>query len=94
MIDPALNKKNICVFVFCLQGDGCVGDEFLRQIEPIAAYVPYMTCPGNHEQKSFVVFISLSNLKILINKHLVRSIKIVRSRVNKIKIFFNFLGLL
>ncbi|PAA49848.1 hypothetical protein BOX15_Mlig013810g3 [Macrostomum lignano] len=26
-----------------------VGDEFMRQVEPIAAYVPYMTCPGNHE---------------------------------------------
>ncbi|CAH1738472.1 unnamed protein product [Aphis gossypii] len=28
-----------------------VGDEFMRQLEPIASYVPYMTCPGNHEQK-------------------------------------------
>jgi len=27
-----------------------VGDEFMRQIESVAAYVPYMTCPGNHEQ--------------------------------------------
>ncbi|KAL8592603.1 hypothetical protein ACOMHN_026533 [Nucella lapillus] len=26
-----------------------VGDEFMRQIEPVAGYVPYMTCPGNHE---------------------------------------------
>ncbi|XP_017493930.1 PREDICTED: acid phosphatase type 7-like, partial [Rhagoletis zephyria] len=26
-----------------------VGDEFMRQIEPIAAYLPYQTCPGNHE---------------------------------------------
>ena len=26
-----------------------VGDEFMRQIESIAAYTPYMTCPGNHE---------------------------------------------
>lgn len=26
------------------------GDEFMRQIEAIAAYVPYMTCVGNHEQ--------------------------------------------
>lgn len=31
--------------------DGAVGDEFMRQIEPIAAYVPYMVCPGNHEEK-------------------------------------------
>ena len=29
--------------------NGRVGDEFMRQIEPIAAYVPYMTCVGNHE---------------------------------------------
>ena len=29
--------------------NGRVGNEFMRQIEPIAAYVPYMTCPGNHE---------------------------------------------
>lgn len=36
-----------CVFVF--QDNGRIGDEFMRQIESIAAYVPYMTCPGNHE---------------------------------------------
>ncbi|XP_076441925.1 acid phosphatase type 7-like [Babylonia areolata] len=29
--------------------DALVGDEFMRQIEPVAGYVPYMTCPGNHE---------------------------------------------
>lgn len=29
--------------------NGFVGDEFMRQIESIAAYVPYLTCPGNHE---------------------------------------------
>jgi len=28
---------------------GQVGDEFMRQIEPIANYVPYMVCVGNHE---------------------------------------------
>lgn len=27
-----------------------IGDEFMRQIEPIAAYVAYQTCVGNHEQ--------------------------------------------
>ncbi|XP_071441921.1 acid phosphatase type 7 [Hetaerina americana] len=27
-----------------------VGDEFMKQIESIAAYLPYMTCPGNHEE--------------------------------------------
>ncbi|BFZ07355.1 hypothetical protein BsWGS_10394 [Bradybaena similaris] len=26
-----------------------VGDEFMRQIEPLASRLPYMTCPGNHE---------------------------------------------
>uniref|UniRef100_A0AC35TSV8 Purple acid phosphatase n=1 Tax=Rhabditophanes sp. KR3021 TaxID=114890 RepID=A0AC35TSV8_9BILA len=29
--------------------DGKFGDEFFRQIEPIAAYIPYMVVPGNHE---------------------------------------------
>ncbi|EYB84919.1 hypothetical protein Y032_0307g2022 [Ancylostoma ceylanicum] len=29
--------------------NGRVGDEFMRQLEPIAAYVPYMTAVGNHE---------------------------------------------
>lgn len=28
-----------------------VGDEFMRQIQPLAALLPYMTCPGNHESK-------------------------------------------
>ncbi|WKY10353.1 hypothetical protein Q1695_002588 [Nippostrongylus brasiliensis] len=32
--------------------DGRVGDEFFRQLEPIAAYVPYMTAVGNHESGS------------------------------------------
>uniref|UniRef100_T1GWM5 Purple acid phosphatase n=1 Tax=Megaselia scalaris TaxID=36166 RepID=T1GWM5_MEGSC len=27
-----------------------VGDEFMRQVESIAGYVPYMTCAGNHEE--------------------------------------------
>ncbi|CAI9728181.1 acid phosphatase type 7 [Octopus vulgaris] len=27
-----------------------MGDAFMRQIEPIAAYIPYMVCPGNHEE--------------------------------------------
>nr|AGH33731.1 purple acid phosphatase [Haliotis diversicolor] len=26
-----------------------LGDEFMRQIEPVAAMVPYMVCVGNHE---------------------------------------------
>lgn len=28
-----------------------VGDEFMNQIQSIAAYVPYQVCPGNHEEK-------------------------------------------
>lgn len=28
-----------------------VGDQYMRQIEPLAAYVPYMVCAGNHEEK-------------------------------------------
>uniref|UniRef100_T1IRD3 Purple acid phosphatase n=1 Tax=Strigamia maritima TaxID=126957 RepID=T1IRD3_STRMM len=37
-------------FAFDLSSnDGLTGDEFFRQVEPIAAYVPYMTCVGNHE---------------------------------------------
>ncbi|XP_061090193.1 acid phosphatase type 7 [Conger conger] len=31
------------------QDNGRIGDEFMNQIQSIAAYVPYMTCPGNHE---------------------------------------------
>merc|ERR1719334_2988767 len=26
------------------------GDDFMDQIQPIAGYLPYMTCPGNHER--------------------------------------------
>ena len=26
-----------------------VGDQYMRAIEPIASYIPYMVCPGNHE---------------------------------------------
>lgn len=36
---------------FNLQDNAKVGDEFMRQLAPVASYVPYMTCPGNHEQK-------------------------------------------
>lgn len=27
------------------------GDQFMRQIEPIASYVPYMVAVGNHEER-------------------------------------------
>lgn len=28
-----------------------VGDQFMNQIESLAAYAPYMVCAGNHEEK-------------------------------------------
>lgn len=28
-----------------------IGDEFMRKLEPIAAYLPYQVCTGNHEQE-------------------------------------------
>ncbi|GAU99383.1 hypothetical protein RvY_10399 [Ramazzottius varieornatus] len=31
--------------------NGDVGDEFLRNLEPLAANIPYMTVVGNHEEK-------------------------------------------
>ena len=38
------------VLHFDFQLDGQIGDEFMNQIQSIAAYVPYMTSPGNHEE--------------------------------------------
>lgn len=38
-----LMEKDAC------QDDGRFGDQFGRQIEPVAAYVPYMMVVGNHE---------------------------------------------
>ena len=32
------------------QDNARVGDDFMNQIQSIAAYLPYMTCPGNHER--------------------------------------------
>ncbi|KOB79410.1 Purple acid phosphatase [Operophtera brumata] len=38
-------------FAYDMDSDNArVGDQFMRQITPLAASVPYMTCPGNHEQ--------------------------------------------
>lgn len=37
-------------FAYDLHDDnGRMGDQFMRQIEPIAAYVPYQVLPGNHD---------------------------------------------
>ena len=38
---------NVCV---CdCQDNAHVGDAFMNQVQSFAAYIPYMTCPGNHE---------------------------------------------
>lgn len=38
-------------FAYNMETDNArMGDNFMRQIEPIAAYIPYMVCPGNHEE--------------------------------------------
>jgi len=31
------------------EDEGRRGDLFMRQVEPVASMLPYMTCPGNHE---------------------------------------------
>lgn len=53
--------------------DARVGDEFMRQIEPVAAYVPYMTCVGNHENKynfsNYVNRFSMLNEEGNMNNH-------------------------
>ncbi|KAK7867438.1 hypothetical protein R5R35_009752 [Gryllus longicercus] len=39
-------------FAYDLDSDlGERGDQFMRQIQSVAAYVPYMTCMGNHEER-------------------------------------------
>lgn len=38
-------------FAYDMHSDNArVGDAFMNQIQTIAAYLPYMTCPGNHEE--------------------------------------------
>ena len=46
--DWAYVYADFCFFVY--QDDGLVGDAFMNQVQPIAAYLPYMTSVGNHEQ--------------------------------------------
>lgn len=39
-------------FAYDMHSDNAaVGDQFMNQIESIAAYLPYMVCPGNHEER-------------------------------------------
>nr|QBK87857.1 MAG: calcineurin-like phosphoesterase [Marseillevirus LCMAC202] len=47
-LDAILHVGDFAYDLHSLQG--IVGDLFMRDIEPIAAYVPYMTAVGNHEQ--------------------------------------------
>lgn len=50
-------------FAYDLQSDNAkTGDLFMEQIEPIASMVPYMTCPGNHEN-----YYNFSNYKARFN---------------------------
>lgn len=46
--DAILHVGDFAYDMFDNEGD--VGDQFMRQIQPIAAYVPYMVSPGNHEE--------------------------------------------
>lgn len=39
-------------FAYDMNSDNAeVGDQFMNQIQSVAAYVPYMVCAGNHEEK-------------------------------------------
>ncbi|BFZ07359.1 hypothetical protein BsWGS_10399 [Bradybaena similaris] len=50
-------------FAYDLQADNArVGDTFMKQIESLAATLPYMTCPGNHEY-----YYNFSNYKARFN---------------------------
>lgn len=56
LLQEALNEKYEAVFhvgdiAYDLnRGQGQIGDKFLRQIEKVAARMPYMTVPGDHER--------------------------------------------
>jgi len=53
MIDesvPALGHLRYVYLRGCVDQDNArVGDAFMNQVQSFAAYIPYMTCPGNHE---------------------------------------------
>lgn len=56
LLQEALNEKYEAIFhvgdiAYDLnRGQGQIGDMFLRQIEKVAARIPYMTAPGDHER--------------------------------------------
>ncbi|KAF0292884.1 Acid phosphatase type 7 [Amphibalanus amphitrite] len=47
MYDAVLHVGDFGYDMFNEEGE--VGDTFMRQLQPVAAHLPYMTCPGNHE---------------------------------------------
>lgn len=55
LVDEALKGQYTALihagdFAYNLKdNNGLVGDEFMEKIQPVAAFLPYMTCPGNHE---------------------------------------------
>ncbi|KAG2457817.1 ACP7 phosphatase, partial [Polypterus senegalus] len=48
--DAQIGMYDFILHIGKMSDNARIGDEFMRQIQSIAAYVPYMTCPGNHEQ--------------------------------------------
>jgi len=48
MYDAVIHAGDIAYEMW--EQDGQKGDVFMNQIQPIAAYIPYMVCPGNHER--------------------------------------------
>ncbi|CAF0889384.1 unnamed protein product [Brachionus calyciflorus] len=46
-----------------------VGDAFMNQIQPIAAYIPYMTSPGNHESHTEFYYYVIYDFKQLSNQY-------------------------
>ncbi|RWS03441.1 iron/zinc purple acid phosphatase-like protein [Dinothrombium tinctorium] len=51
LIEDVKNKFYDILLHDAINNNARVGDEYMRRIEPIAANLPYMVCPGNHEYK-------------------------------------------
>ncbi|XP_041353434.1 acid phosphatase type 7-like [Gigantopelta aegis] len=47
MYDAILHIGDFAYDMF--MDNGTIGDEFMQKIQTVAAHLPYMTCPGNHE---------------------------------------------